>query len=539
MKSSNVGKLLSRLKGVQKSGAHQWKALCPAHDDHTPSLSVKDDDGCILIHCFSGCGVAEIVSSVGLQLHDLFPDTSNVTYPPNHSRKTHAAPPIPASTEQRRCEYVADGERCPFKGTLPVHKHDGGSLWFCNFHWDIWDGDFDETIFGKGSNSPVDVESWAKGSGEEVSGEGDIIDRRDLLTGRYVSMEMAEDFPLSPPFIVEDYLYRDVAVLAAPGGSSKTTLVLWEAIHIALGLPLYGLRTAITRTLYVTAEDSTQLVAATMRELMTGMGLSDEDRVKAYSSIMILDVRGSKFRLCRMDSGGNANIPEEIDLFIEVYRNLDIGLMVFDPLASFGGPEEKFNTSAQGIIESARRIVRGLGCCVRIIHHTGKVAAQANADDQYAPRGGSALSDGARMVAILSHPRDTDQLSLSVGKEENVIVLSRPKLRYSRSRQPRIYLKRNGFRFEYETEIKLSEEERESEMTLQVFRFLESQLAQGRKYSRSALESVSSEINLTVKQVRSAVAKMTVEGLLKEECLPPEERQGSRKTYLLPLRQSK
>lgn len=48
---------------------------------------------------------------------------------------------------------------------------------------------------------------------------------------------------LSPPAIVETYLYRDLAIKAAPGGSNKTTLNVWEVIHIGLGLPLYGLRT--------------------------------------------------------------------------------------------------------------------------------------------------------------------------------------------------------------------------------------------------------------------------------------------------------
>jgi hypothetical protein len=31
------------------------------------------DDGTILLHCFAGCDVAEVVGSVGLDLSDLFP----------------------------------------------------------------------------------------------------------------------------------------------------------------------------------------------------------------------------------------------------------------------------------------------------------------------------------------------------------------------------------------------------------------------------------------------------------------------------------
>ena len=48
----------------------------------------------------------------------------------------------------------------------------------------------------------------------------------------------------APPCIVENFYYADVGVFIAPGGTGKTTLVLFEAVHIALGLPLFGLRIA-------------------------------------------------------------------------------------------------------------------------------------------------------------------------------------------------------------------------------------------------------------------------------------------------------
>jgi len=34
--------LLSRLKSVRPAGTDQWYAHCPAHDDHTPSLSIRE-----------------------------------------------------------------------------------------------------------------------------------------------------------------------------------------------------------------------------------------------------------------------------------------------------------------------------------------------------------------------------------------------------------------------------------------------------------------------------------------------------------------
>ena len=68
-----VQTLLGRLEGVRKSGKG-WVARCPAHADRTASLSVGEgDDGRVLLHCFAGCGAADVVHSVGLSLGDLFP----------------------------------------------------------------------------------------------------------------------------------------------------------------------------------------------------------------------------------------------------------------------------------------------------------------------------------------------------------------------------------------------------------------------------------------------------------------------------------
>jgi hypothetical protein len=72
---SPIDKFFSHLEGVRQVGPSRWIALCPSHGDRTPSLSLKEaDDARVLVHCFGGCSVGEIVSSVGLSLGDLFPD---------------------------------------------------------------------------------------------------------------------------------------------------------------------------------------------------------------------------------------------------------------------------------------------------------------------------------------------------------------------------------------------------------------------------------------------------------------------------------
>ena len=74
---------LSRLEKPRQRQPGQWSARCPAHPDKSPSLSVRETpEGSVLLHCFGGCEVAEIVAAMGLELHDLFPPQDKPTGTP-------------------------------------------------------------------------------------------------------------------------------------------------------------------------------------------------------------------------------------------------------------------------------------------------------------------------------------------------------------------------------------------------------------------------------------------------------------------------
>ena len=64
--------ILSRVENVVKT-SRGWVANCPAHDDHTPSLSVSTgDDGRTLLKCHAGCKTKDVVKAMGVSLSDLF-----------------------------------------------------------------------------------------------------------------------------------------------------------------------------------------------------------------------------------------------------------------------------------------------------------------------------------------------------------------------------------------------------------------------------------------------------------------------------------
>jgi hypothetical protein len=60
--------------GCRRGGPRgAWQ--CPAHQDHTPSLSVREGhDGRALLHCHAGCAPEQVAAALGLTMRDLFPE---------------------------------------------------------------------------------------------------------------------------------------------------------------------------------------------------------------------------------------------------------------------------------------------------------------------------------------------------------------------------------------------------------------------------------------------------------------------------------
>ena len=71
----SLSTLLSCLDGAKQTGSGKYISRCPAHDDKSPSLAIKDcGDGRLLVHCFAGCETEDVLSATGLTFSDLMPE---------------------------------------------------------------------------------------------------------------------------------------------------------------------------------------------------------------------------------------------------------------------------------------------------------------------------------------------------------------------------------------------------------------------------------------------------------------------------------
>lgn len=109
-----VSEVLRRLGKHRQSGKN-WTALCPAHPDHDPSLTVGEgSDGRALLTCHRGCKFEDIATALGFTVSELFPTRlPEMPYtPPRISSNgaaahKHEPTPITSADERRNWPVVA------------------------------------------------------------------------------------------------------------------------------------------------------------------------------------------------------------------------------------------------------------------------------------------------------------------------------------------------------------------------------------------------------------------------------------------------
>lgn len=79
---TSIENVLCKLKKVRLCG-RGYTALCPAHEDKRPSLSIGEGrDGQILLHCHAGCTIQQICDAIGIRVADLFVQTEGTNHHP-------------------------------------------------------------------------------------------------------------------------------------------------------------------------------------------------------------------------------------------------------------------------------------------------------------------------------------------------------------------------------------------------------------------------------------------------------------------------
>lgn len=137
---------IAKALGGRKAGGG-WTAQCPAHDDRTPSLSIRDADGTVLVHCHAGCGQERIIGALrarglwtrGSRSFSRTARCTPVEHKPNQDDARRSAAPLtiwqsakPARGTPVETYLASRGIDLPAPDALLFHaglRHPSGSIW--------------------------------------------------------------------------------------------------------------------------------------------------------------------------------------------------------------------------------------------------------------------------------------------------------------------------------------------------------------------------------------------------------------------------
>ena len=107
--------------GARRSG-HGWSGRCPAHQDRSPSLSITEKDGRVLVHCHAGCEQRDVIDA--LRARGLWPEYERPEWTPADrarwaAERRELARELPTARDWRRAAVnMAEGLLLALKSAL-------------------------------------------------------------------------------------------------------------------------------------------------------------------------------------------------------------------------------------------------------------------------------------------------------------------------------------------------------------------------------------------------------------------------------------
>jgi hypothetical protein len=214
----------------------------------------------------------------------------------------------------------------------------------------------------------------------------------------------ASDLFANPPppieFIIEDILPKHRTTFAAPGGTGKTQLTLWMALHVAAGRELFG-KYAVKRpgkVLVMNAEDPKSQLQRRLIQLANNMDWeSNEEKFSAFENIAFVDFETSTVNLsAQVQRTNHYDITATVMEIIKAYKEIGLSWVIFDPMTLFGFDEAGGNDSASAMMKASGILADQLNCAVTYVTHTTKAGARSGEADMHTTRGAAAFGDLTR-----------------------------------------------------------------------------------------------------------------------------------------------
>ena len=347
-------------------------------------------------------------------------------------------------------------------------------------------------------------------------------------------------------FIVHGRLPQDAGTLVGPGGGNKTTIALWEAIHIILGKPLYGQDVLKPGgVIFLSQEDERPKLIWRASKLVEALGLTREEIEHVAKNLFVPDFGGNRLRLVEADARLNLYRTDVVNELIDAYSDADVSFIVVDPLTYFGPGERFMNDGGAETMSAGRQIAHALNCCVEFISHTSMATARSKPDDSYTARGAAAISDNGRFTRNLWTFAETDRERFGdppgvvtaddiAGK--CVLVMSQPKLSDGPPVTDLTWLIRRVWTIEWLENEHRSASQIEADDVRQLHAFLVAEETRGNFHTARTIEESHHAVGVSRNRLRALIEKAEKQGWVTRVEIPKGHpfRQGSRTHRLAP-----
>jgi len=231
-----------------------------------------------------------------------------------------------------------------------------------------------------------------------------------------------------------------VTVLAAPGSAGKSTLQLTIAAHLAVGKTFGEMRIeGATKVLVANIEDDRNEMERRMLAICASFEL---DPVAVAANVALLP--GAEFCFKVADGDRPVKIrTEELAQLAAKIREMDIGVMMADPLIETHDSDDSDNQAMRQIMAAYRELAQQSNASIFVTHHTPKGAAAGAAD---ALRGATAIANSARIALTLFDASEADAETYGIPAHElnRYVRLDDAKMNMSLRGASPIWLQRHG-----------------------------------------------------------------------------------------------
>jgi hypothetical protein len=204
------------------------------------------------------------------------------------------------------------------------------------------------------------------------------------------------------PFLLGTSLLRgSVSALAAPGGIGKSAYAMTCAIALASAHDLLGEEPRQRcRVFYWGGEETQDEIDRRIGAICVHHGITADDLAGWVYTSSGHDVEIKLARSAR-STGIEFNL-HVINQIVEEVDQLDIDVIILDPLVSLHGLSENDNVQMDQLIKKLAWLANHKNCAVLVLHHSrkGQVGQTEHSIDDV--RGGSAIVDACRHVTMLS-----------------------------------------------------------------------------------------------------------------------------------------